>query len=65
MQCLRKMPLNCKLGDRTLEQHIKSRMDSQASREDNDMATISSRVWHSKRLQDLNETKQEESKDDT
>jgi len=64
MQCLRKMPLNCKLGDRTLEQHIKSRMDSQASREDNDMATISSRVWHSKRLQDLNETKQEESKDD-
>jgi len=58
MQSLREMPLDYKLGNMTVEQHIKSRMDSQAQEDDTALK------FKSQRLQEA-QSKREEPIDDT
>ena len=54
MQCLMKIPLDQKLGSKTVEEHIKSRMDSRAQEDDTSVCNSKS-VRSSRRSQDLNE----------
>ena len=65
MQCLMKLPLDYKLGDKTIEEHIKSRMGRQNLEDDTTTASLnhhnSKSVRSSKRLQ----SEQEEPIDDT
>ena len=65
MQCLMKLPLDCKLGDKTIEEHIKSRMGRQNLEDDTTTASLnhhnSKSVRSSRRLQ----SEQEEPIDDT
>ena len=48
MQCLMKLPLNCKLGDKTVEEHIKYRMRDHVHEQNNtsieEMVKIYSRL---------------------
>jgi len=64
MQCLTKLPLDCKLGDKTIEERIKSRMSRQNLDDDTTTASRnhhnSKSVRSSRRLQSSNKTKQEE-----
>jgi len=71
MQCLMKIPLDRKLGSKTVEEHIKSRMDSRAQEcgtpiDNNFTSARSSKATRrSKRRQDLDQSKREEPIDDT